>query len=306
MRLAVFDLGTNVFNLLLAELPGDGTSRCLFVRKAASKIGDAAVDGMLTEEAYSRAVRALDVLFGALDEAGGADRYVICCTSAIREALNGREFAGRLSERYGHEFTVIPGEREAELIYKGVRDSLPCISGRVLIMDIGGGSNEFIIADETGILWKRSFRLGMAYLRQKFPPSEPITARETEAVEAYCDNELKELWKAVSEYAPTSLIGTSGSFDTFRDLLTECKSGDSLSFRIPYSDFMELHRRLVGSVREQRLAMPGMSQIRVDYIVLASVFTMLVLQRTGITEISQSSYSLKEGVVAEQKQVYKG
>ncbi len=300
MQYAVLDLGTNVFNLLLFGLDGkSGRIEYMMEKKAPSKIGEGLKDGMLDEDAYSRAEAAISVLDGFISCNGGTEKTVAYGTSAIRDAANGKEFMDRLERRFGYDFRIIPGEREAELIYKGVRLSMPEFPGRVLIMDIGGGSNEFIIADREGLLWKRSFPLGMARMKMRFNPSDVMTEDERFAMRSFMDDNLSDLWDAVAEFSPSVLIGTSGSFDTFRDLLNSGIHGDALSMKFDMEEFASLNERLLRSSRSERMSMAGMSVIRVDYIVPASVFTMLVLERTGIKDVCQSDYSLKEGAMSE-------
>ena len=165
-------------------------------------------------------------------------------------------------------------------------------------LHIGGGSNEFVISDGKNILWKRSFPLGMARMREKFDYAEPIPADVVSAFGRFCNSELQPLWAEIEKYSPKLFVGSSGSFDTFRDLLYFNQDGDK-PYKILERDKMKgLHERLLASNSQQRLSMPGMSPIRVDYIVLASVFTQLVLDRTAPDVICQSSYSLKEGAMA--------
>ena len=299
MKIAVFDLGTNVFNMLLAEVDGSGRYSVIAEKKAPAKIGEGIKDRFLTEEAYSRASKAIGILVEAIRENGGADRIAAYGTSALRDARNGGEFVRRLGEEHGFEISIIPGIREAELIYKGVRYALEKTDETFMILDIGGGSNEFIIADNSGILWKQSFQLGMSRLRNIFTPSDPITAEEIEKMLLHCDSELADLWTAISRFQPSILIGTSGSFDTFRDVILKSYGNDGVSMEMTPEMLNDLFGKLIPSTRKEREAMPGMSEIRIDYITLAAIFTDFILKRTGIRKIYQSSYSLKEGGMAE-------
>ncbi len=98
-------------------------------------------------------------------------------TSAIRNASNGQQFVDEVEKRFGFRVRVIPGEREAELIYKGVRQAVEITEKKVMILDIGGGSNELIICNNEGIIWKHSFELGMARIIELFDISDPIITR---------------------------------------------------------------------------------------------------------------------------------
>jgi exopolyphosphatase/guanosine-5'-triphosphate,3'-diphosphate pyrophosphatase len=169
----------------------------------------------------------------------------------------------------------------------------------VLMLDIGGGSDEFIIADAETIYWKRSFPLGMARLLEQFKPGDPMASKEAKCVRAYLNQELNTLWQALAHYNITTLVGSSGSFDTYRSLLTGAAKEEEPSCHIELSAFAELYRRLLHATAAERMAMKGMTPVRVDFIVLAAILTNLVIEKAGITKIIQCSYSLKEGVMCE-------
>ncbi len=303
MRVAVLDLGTNVFNMLLASFGKEG---CKYIKeyKCAAKLGAGGLsDGKISEVAFETASQAMERILKEIDAAGGADCIVPFATSAVRDAKNGADFVKYMHDKFGVEINVIPGEREAELIFKGIIQSLP--KGEVnegeniLMLDIGGGSNEFIISDGSNILWKQSFPIGMARMREKFQYDEPISCNTIAEFEEYCTKVLEPLWIEIERYKPTFFVGSSGSFDTFKDLMFGLDIEEKPGMELPAAQLLQLHNMLLESTAEERLAMPGMSPIRVDYIVLASVFTQMILRVIGPRVIYQSSYSLKEGGMAE-------
>lgn len=307
MRLAVLDLGTNVFNMLLAAFSEKG---CEYIKefKCAAKLGAGGLaSGNISEGAFETASLAMERILAEIEKAGGADKIVPYATSAVRDAQNGTDFVKYMYSKFGVEIEVIPGEREAELIFKGIMKSLPqqlheemASNGETMLMlDIGGGSNELIISDGKQILWKRSFPIGMARMREKFQYKEPIGAEVIREFEEYCTEVMEPLWHEIEKYRPSVFVGSSGSFDTFKDLMYGCDAPKVPSMILPSADLLELHNMLLASTPEQRLAMPGMSPIRVDYIVLASVFTQMILRRIPYRIIYQSDYSLKEGGMAE-------
>lgn len=300
MRVAVLDLGTNVFNLLLADFSESG---CQYIKefKCAAKLGAGGLSsGKISEGAFETAAVAMERILNEIEKAGGADRIVPYATSAVRDAQNGPDFVKFMHDRFGLDVQVIPGEREAELIFKGIMQSIPGgINENILMLDIGGGSNELIISDGVKILWKRSFPIGMARMREKFQYDDPIGADVIAEFEAYCDQVLQPLYAELEKYKPTVFVGSSGSFDTFKDLMFGVDAPKVPCMVLPADKLEELNNMLVASTPEQRLAMPEMSPIRVDYIVLASVFTQLVLRKINHRIIYQSDYSLKEGGMAE-------
>lgn len=315
MRVAVLDLGTNVFNMILGEFSKEGGCKTIAEYKCAAKLGAGGLSsGLIAPVAFHTATAALEKIMEAIEEAGGADMVIPYATSAVRDASNGLEFAEYLNSRFGFKIRIIPGEREAELIFKGIMESVGHLRGpqgrfssgeNALMLDIGGGSNEFIITDGAQILWKRSFPIGMARMREQFNYQEPLPGKVIGEFLKFNDNVLGELWEQVEKYRPSIFIGSSGSFDTFKDLIFNCGYRELPSIGIKGEDLKALNDVLVASLAHERIKMPGMSPIRVDYIVLASVFTQFVLERVKPATIYQSSYSLKEGGLKEEFEKYK-
>lgn len=299
MRLAVFDLGTNVFNVLLAQI---SKNKCDIqkVVKVGSHIGKTCFkSGSLTPAAIDSSLEALSQLMQQITQHGGVDVIKAFATSAIRDASNGNLFVQRVKERFGIEVEVISGEREAELIYKGVRESILLYNENVLILDIGGGSNEIIIANKEKIHWKGSFPLGVVRMKEVINPSESITESEKERYIAYIDSALAPFYKELQKYKPTLLIGTSGSFDTLRELIFPLENSSLPVMELPLDKFNLLHKRLIESTHQERLNMAGMSAMRADYMVLGAIFVGHIIDKANIQELYQSSFSLKEGYMAE-------
>jgi exopolyphosphatase/guanosine-5'-triphosphate,3'-diphosphate pyrophosphatase len=310
MRIAVLDLGTNVFNMILSEFTPQGGCKSVKEYKCAAKLGAGGLsNGLIAPTAFETATAALDKIMAAIEEAGGADKIIPYATSAVRDASNGLEFANFLNARYGFEIRIIPGERDAQLIFKGIMESVGHLRGsdgkfatgeNALMLDIGGGSNEFIITDGEQILWKRSFPIGMARMREKFAYEDPIPQEVVEEFIRFNEEVLVELWEMVEKFGPRIFIGSSGSFDTFKDLIFNCGYGELPSIELAMEDLIKLDDTLVASLASERLQMPGMSPIRVDYIVLASIFTRYVLEKLQPRIVYQSSFSLKEGGMKEE------
>ncbi len=113
--------------------------------------------------------------------------------------MNGEEFTEEVYRRFGFRTRIIPGDREAELIYKGVRQAIALGDDKVMILDIGGGSIEFIICNHQGIVWKQSFELGMARILERLSFSDPINEEEIRALESYFRQELVPLLEVAKE-----------------------------------------------------------------------------------------------------------
>jgi len=303
-RIAILDFGTNTFNLLITEVSAENKLNVLHTSKEAVKLGEGGITKkLITEQAFERGLTAIERHLERLKEFHVRKVYAFA-TSAIRDASNGKDFIQAVKDKFDIHVLIIPGEREAEMIYRGVRLSMQMDEKPVLILDIGGGSNEFIIANKKEIFWKHSFNLGMARLLESLNPSNPISYPEIEKLTAYLKTELEPLFEAVSEFKPKTLLGASGSFETISAILQHRFPGkykkDNNTFReIFYEDFQSLHELLLKSTIEERRIMQGMEPVRVEMIVLASIFINVTLQKCGIKKILQSDYALKEGVIAE-------
>lgn len=303
MILAVIDLGTNTFNLLIAEVDENSTYKILLNTKEGVKLGEGGINKkIITEAAFQRGIDTVGRHFDRM-KSYNVNRVLAFATSAIRDASNGKEFTDELRKRYNLEIRTISGDKEAELIYIGVKQTLSFHDKRFIILDIGGGSNEFIIADDEGICWKRSFKLGMARLLEKFKPSDPITSEEITCIEQYLNDELHELFILVNELKPEIFVGASGSFDSFIAMLIDegflHHKNDEANHLLPLEVYTRLHLKLIKSTSKEREQMPGLEPVRRDMIVLATIFVNFVLKKTGITTVYQSGYSLKEGAILE-------
>ena len=305
-RLALIDMGTNTFHLLIVEIsktPGE-KPLVLLRTKAGVRLGEGGISqGIIAPEAYARALHTL-AGFKEEMELHEVTEVRATATSAMRVTKNGPELVRDIFEQTGIQVNVIPGEREAELICEGVRQAVNLGAEAQLVMDIGGGSVEFIIASQTTIFWKQSFEIGaQRLLDQFFPdPSGVFPAEAVEAEQRYFSTVLEPLIEAVRRYRPASLIGASGSFDSLADMqVGRVRSESELP---PYTElavesFQSSYRHLLSGNHEQRKALPGILPMRANMLVVAAVLIDFVLGITEITRIRTSAYALKEGVLAE-------
>jgi exopolyphosphatase/guanosine-5'-triphosphate,3'-diphosphate pyrophosphatase len=179
---------------------------------------------------------------------------------------------------------------------------VPIGDEKVMILDVGGGSNEFIIANKDGVLWKHSFDLGIARLLDRFQPSNPITKEEVAKVEEYIQGELKLLYEAYEKYPCDTLIGSSGSFDTISGMIAaihhpHLDMKKVMTYHIPLEYISELHNKFLQSTHEEREKMERMDLHRVEMIVLASIFINFIVREFKIKSFWQCSFALKEGTI---------
>jgi exopolyphosphatase/guanosine-5'-triphosphate,3'-diphosphate pyrophosphatase len=279
MAIAILDFGTNTFNLLIAERKDVGF-KILHTGIQPVKLGRGGIEsGYMTPDAFERGFTAIQNHLDIM-RSFRVEEIRAFATSAIRNAVNGEDFVEEVWRRFGFRVRVVSGEREAELIYKGVRQAFRLTQKKVMILDIGGGSNEFIICDHDGIIWKQSFELGMARVLELFAPSDPITPEEITAIESFFQQELNPLMEAVGIERPTALIGASGTFDTFYSLIIN-RSGNAPDGRHGRELIMKEYRKL-------------------HMILLESTLNVsFVLRECRIGQLYHSEFALKEGVISE-------
>lgn len=301
-RLALIDLGTNTFHLLITEVaPGEEPNHLVKIKEPV-KLGEGGISrGEIAPDAYQRALKTATYFRQLIDQYGVSEIRAMA-TSAVRVSANGAQLVRDIGDQTGIQVEVIPGDREAELIYQGVRSAMEMGTEKSLIIDIGGGSIEFIICDGENIYWKGSFEIGAQRLLDKFFITDPMEEHAIEAEKQYLAEQLVPLAEAINLYKPCILIGSSGTFDTLCDI-NSLKNGidrqldpcpeDELSL----SCFYEIYEELLRKNRQERLAIPGMLEMRVDMIVVAVILIDYLLENYSMNRIRVSAYALKEGML---------
>ncbi len=306
MRIAILDLGTNTFNMLVAETGNNKEYQILSSTKLPVKLGKGGIDKKeIRPDAITRGLNALEKHLQQ-STVLKAEKIVAYATSAIRTARNSDQFLKTIRDKFGIEVEIISGEREAELIYYGVKQAVSLDHEKYLILDIGGGSNEVIIADNNQIWWKKSYPLGMTRLVEKFRPSDPITIEEIEFISNYLEERMADLFEEFRKHKITTLVGASGSFETFTAMIREDDSRTETETavfpeanEIDLNDFENLYQRLINSTLKERKQMKGLESHRLEIIVPASLLVKFLMSKLKLHRIIQSNFALKEGVLYE-------
>lgn len=303
---AIADLGSNTFHLMIGSVEG-GRKNIVFQRREAVGIG---LNGMALKEiqpdALARGIRVLsefaeDVRRFGLDP---ADTLVLA-TSAFRNASNTAHVVSQIELHTGLKPTVISGEEEAAYIFAGVHASGAIQENRQsLVMDIGGGSVEFILCEGSREIWKRSFEMGGLRLMERFHQTDPLSKEVRQQLETFLSAELLPLWDAVRPYkASLSLVGSSGSFDTLADMRNakypeRFQGRDEASFeQLSLQEFNEIYQNTWHLPLAERLALPGMTAYRAKMMAVSLILIGKVLENTGASEIFVSHYAMKEGAL---------
>lgn len=300
MKVAVIDLGTNTFHLLIAEVK-DGTYKILQRERKAVRIGEKGINkDEITPQAWDRALKALHE-FKEIISKNNISQVFGTATSAIRNAKNGENLVQEIKKQTDIDIEVISGLREAELIHYGAKKAMDFGLEKNLIMDIGGGSIEFIIADRNQAYWMQSFEIGGQRLVEKFHNTDPIATEDIQKLSNYFDKELSDLLHACDQHKPHVLIGCSGTFDTLSDIYCEyaniTRQEKATEYPFDFNYFDKIYPDLISKNRHERLNIPGMIEMRVDMIVVACVLVNHLINLLHISNIRVSGYALKEGIL---------
>jgi exopolyphosphatase/guanosine-5'-triphosphate,3'-diphosphate pyrophosphatase len=296
---AVIDLGTNTTKLSLAKK--EGKSLTYFKHHTIPVfLGKRIENNIIQKDAEMRLFDALDVQNEILKkEQINPLQTLAVATSAFRNAINGYEIALKIRQKYGWSIEIISGEKEAQYICEGVKQAFPSLNEIVLLMDIGGGSVEFILTNGNKVFWKKSFEIGATRLKEKYHRTEPISDLDLYRLMIFLEYELATLREISFKYAPRYLIGSAGTFETLAymhlankgNMFQESYNGLVLSME----EFDTLHQMLINSNYEERLNLAGLVEFRAEMIVVAVSLLRNVLLLTNINKICISEYALKEG-----------
>lgn len=293
-------MGTNTFHLVIALIKG-GSFDLIHRERRAVRIGEKGInEGFITDEASARAIATMIEFRKIIDE-HAITHIQATATSAFRNAKNGHALATGIYEAVGIRPRIISGLEEAELIFEGVNAALDIGEDPALVMDIGGGSIEFIIGNRYQVFWKESFEIGGQRLLEKYHRNDPMTQEDQGLLDAFLDVSLQDLIQNAALHKPRVLIGTSGTFDTLSDIYIAAeqleKKASATERPLSIEGFHTIHQQLTSKNRAARLAIPGMIEMRVDMIVVASILVSFVLNRLGLEDIRVSAYALKEGLL---------
>jgi exopolyphosphatase/guanosine-5'-triphosphate,3'-diphosphate pyrophosphatase len=304
MRIAIIDCGTNTFNLLIIELANENNYTKIFNTRISVKLGEGAINqGFIAPLPFNRGIDAL-TLFGEEIRKHGVEKVLAFATSAIRDAKNGVSFIAEVNKKSKIEIRVIDGDEEADLIYLGVKEAVRLSTENSLIIDIGGGSTEFIIANKYEVLWKQSFSIGAARLLEKFAHSNPITTAEITNMYNFLNEQLSPLFMAIEKYPPVELVGSSGAFDSLVDMINGELGGEALvdtktEYAIDLVKYDQISNLVRGSSLEQRKKIKGLVPMRFDMIVISCLMIDFVLNSCQLKKLRVSTYSLKEGALVD-------
>ncbi len=298
---AIIDLGTNTFHLLIAEV-SNGKVIEVYKNQIPVKLGEGGINQrLIAPQAFQRGLDALASFRDALNE-HGIGQVKAYATSALRDASNGTDFIEQAQQLHQIQIELITGEQEAELIYNGIKHSFELPDANILVMDIGGGSVEFIIGKKDRIFWKKSYPIGAARLIERFHKTDPISDEELITLQSYLVHNMKELRDALQQFPTSILVGSAGSFETLvevlkKDLQIPLGNAWDHADEIPLEAFLSFYETIITRNTNDRAKLHGMADFRVEMIVVATILMDVVIKRFDFDRLIASHYSLKEGIL---------
>lgn len=295
MRKAVIDLGTNTFNLLIADVQEASFSEVLTTKEAVL-LGMGGINhGKITKDAIERAMEAIDRFVHLCGEYAVDSKYITAIgTSALREASNAHELLDKVRNAHGIDIEIITGRREAELIYNGVKWTYP-FESPAIIMDIGGGSTEFVSARAQGIDRMVSLDIGVSRVYQLFGRLERYPETVQQTILEYFDQQANG---EMNDFSSDVLIGASGSFETFYEMIFKEKW---VPFRgiveLPMDELKVQLNWAIRSTQEERDRHEWISHIRKVMLPVAAIQILWAIEHVQCSRVLLSPYSLKEGAL---------
>lgn len=303
MRVSTIDVGSNTVRLLVADVEGPGAWRVVEQHQKVTRLGEGlAASGALGEAPMARTLAVVSDYAGRGMRLGSA-RVRIVATSAVREAANGRAFVAAVERATGRRVDVVSGEDEARLMLRGVRHGLGRLAGAVIVFDVGGGSTEYILAEDDAVRATASLRLGVVPLAERYPfpgPVDPVRYRTLrDEISGRLERELPE---AIRRARIAHLVGTAGTVTTLAALDLGLAEYDALrvqGHRLSRAAIEGLLARLGGLSVAERGALPCLEPGRADLIVPGTAIVMATLDCLGVDALVVSDDGLREGILAD-------
>jgi exopolyphosphatase/guanosine-5'-triphosphate,3'-diphosphate pyrophosphatase len=299
-RVAAIDCGTNSIRLLIADLEAVGPLRDVHREMRVVRLGEG-VDqtGALSAAALTRTFAAVDD-YAELIRTQGATAIRFVATSATRDATNRQEFVDGVQSRLGVLPEVASGSEEAALTFAGATGELTRLPAPHLVVDIGGGSTEFVLGDQAGgVLAARSVNIGCVRMTERHLHDDPPTNAQISAVEKDLAGALDQAAEVVPLQDAATLVGVAGTVTTIAALALDLPEYDAdrihLS-RISAADVERITERLLAMSRGERAALPVMHPGRVDVIGGGAMILRAIVRRTGVNSVVASEHDILDGI----------
>ena len=306
-RIAAIDIGTNSFHLLVAAVdPKLRTFRIIQAEKATTRLGERDPEtGELTEVAMQRGLETLRQ-FRDLAASHRVEQIVTAATSAVREAPNGRDFLQTILDDLGMEVDLVSGPEEARLIYLGVLSGMPFGDRPHLLLDIGGGSTELILADGRDARALTSTRVGAVRLQRDFVRDDPMPPQRRSFLQAFIQGSLEpavdKVRRRIKPGETPVLVATSGTAMAIGSLAAseeERPPRKLHGYRVTRQSLNQVVDRLITMTPAQRRELAPINDRRAEIIVPGALILQTTMKMLGVEEFVLSERALREGLIVD-------
>ena len=297
MRVAAIDCGTNSIRLLIADI--DGNNFREIVRDMEIVRLGQGVDqtGQFHPDAIARTLAAVDK-FAAEIAKRGVEKIRFCATSATRDATNRHLFVDGVRERLGIELEVISGDEEAALSFAGAIKDLDPSNGPFLVVDIGGGSTEFVFGTST-VEAARSVNIGCVRMSERHFASDPATPEQIEAARTDIQAAIAQAAAVVPITKAKTLVAVAGTATTVAAAALDLPEYDRYAIHLSRISAQQTHdaaTMFATKTRQQRISLGYMHPGRVDVIAAGSLVLSEIMKATGATEFVASESDILDGM----------
>jgi exopolyphosphatase/guanosine-5'-triphosphate,3'-diphosphate pyrophosphatase len=290
---AIIDLGSNTFHLLIAQSKASGDWEILLKKRTYVFLAEKGTHHIYPE-AWSRAMDCLQD-FRHLILQHEVEDIVALGTAALRAADNSEEFTEQVHSDFRIPIRVISGNDEAKLIAKGVMSALNGHLSEYLIMDIGGGSVEFVLVEDHQAVWEQSFPIGLSELKRQDFYNDPFDHDTSFLYHQFLDEQLHDLTELLDGMTNIPLVGASGTFDAVLSILTHQEMHHFAESSV--SAFKALFEQVKFMPLAERLNHPDIPNKRAPLYNLALLLVFHVLERYPIDALFISHFGMKEGAL---------
>jgi exopolyphosphatase / guanosine-5'-triphosphate,3'-diphosphate pyrophosphatase len=301
--LASIDIGTNSFHLVVAKVDDKGTIKILTRDKEVVRLGKSSTDMKhLEEEAMQRGISTLK-RFKLICDSFNADIRAVA-TSATREAINKDEFIHRVFEATGINIEVVSGFEEARLIYLGVLQALSVFNEKILLIDIGGGSTEFLIGEKGDVIYANSIKIGAVRLTEKFFPDGKFKKNNIDDARMFVRSLINPIVRDIKDMNFKNVIGTSGTI-TNVGMIINAEENNNIDGQFNYNNFIYDKDALFKTVKRitkcEKVSdvkeIKGLDPDRIDIITSGAIILEQIFLELNLESITLSNFSLREGIL---------
>ncbi len=306
--IAAIDIGTNSIHMVVVEIDPALPSFSIITReKDTVRLGDRdPTTNNLSEEAIARSLETLKRC-KSLAESLKVKQIITVATSATREAKNGIQFLHRIKQEIGISVNLISGQEEARRIYLGVLSGVDFGERPHVIIDIGGGSTELILADNKEPRFLSSTKVGAVRLTQDFVTTDPIEKHELYALQSYVRGMLErstdEIWARLQLNENPRMIGTSGTIETLAAIDAMNKHGSIPNplngYTLSRNDVEKIVKKLATMSCEARFNVPGINDRRAEIIVPGAIVLLEAMKMLKLETITICERALREGIIVD-------